>query len=138
MSVIGIGTEIVECLRIAQMIERHDESFLRRVYTQKEIEFCSARGHASQHYAARWAGKLAVLKALGSSLGGFNDWRDVELRPLQGNRVSVALAGDPKETCVNRQIAKVMVDLSFCRTHASAFAIASASDGLESLDLEDL
>ena len=137
MSVIGIGTEIVECLRIAQMIERHEESFLQRVFTRKEIEFCSARGLAFQHYAARWAGKLAVLKALGSSLGGFNDWRDVELRPVSpnaGNKVTVALAGEPRETCVNLQISRVLVDLSHCRTHASAFAIAFGSD---SVDLKD-
>ena len=138
MNVIGIGTEIVECLRIAQMIERHEDSFLRRVFTQKEVEFCSARGLASQHFAARWAGKLAVLKALGSSPGGLRDWRDVELRPETGNQVSVALAGEPREACMNRQIAKVMVDLAHCRSHASAFAIAFGSDVSDTLDLAEL
>jgi holo-[acyl-carrier protein] synthase len=59
MNVVGIGTDIVECLRIAQMIERHGELFLRRVYTTREIEYCSARKAATQHYAGRWAAKEA-------------------------------------------------------------------------------
>ena len=64
MSVIGIGTDIVECLRIAQMIERHGELFIGRVYTPHEIGYCSARKAATQHYAGRWAAKESVLKAL--------------------------------------------------------------------------
>src|SRR6202008_2906845 len=65
MSILGLGTDIVECLRIAQMIERHGELFITRVYTDLEIEYCSARKAATQHYAGRWAAKEAVLKALG-------------------------------------------------------------------------
>ena len=71
MRVVGIGTDIVECLRIAQMIERHGELFLTRVYTSREIEYCSARKAATQHYAGRWAAKEAVLKALGFGALGF-------------------------------------------------------------------
>ena len=63
MSVIGIGTDIVECLRIARMIERHGELFINRVYTSHEIQYCSQRKAATQHYAGRWAAKEAVLKA---------------------------------------------------------------------------
>ena len=64
MEILGLGTDIVECLRIAQMIERHGELFLTRVYTPLEIQYCSARKAATQHYAGRWAAKEAVLKAI--------------------------------------------------------------------------
>ena len=63
---LDIGTDIVECLRIAQMIERHGELFLTRVFTPREIEYCSSRKAATQHYAGRWAAKEAILKALGT------------------------------------------------------------------------
>ena len=63
MSVLGIGTDITECLRIAQMIERHEELFVGRVYTPAEIDYCRARRMATQHFAGRWAAKEAVLKA---------------------------------------------------------------------------
>ena len=70
MNVIGIGTDIVETLRIAQMIERHGELFINRVYTPHEIHYCSARKASTQHYAGRWAAKEAVLKALGTPTSG--------------------------------------------------------------------
>ena len=63
MGIIGTGIDIVECLRIAQMIERHGELFITRVYTEFEIEYCTTRKAATQHYAGRWAAKEAVLKA---------------------------------------------------------------------------
>ena len=66
MKVLGIGTDITECLRIAQMIERHGELFVGRVYTQVEIDYCRSRRMATQHFAGRWAAKEAVLKALGT------------------------------------------------------------------------
>ena len=74
MSVIGIGTDIVECLRIAQMIERHGELFLGRVFTSLEIEYCSSRKTATQHYAGRWAAKEAVLKAMGTGWSPRCEW----------------------------------------------------------------
>ncbi len=80
MTVIGIGTDIVECLRIAQMIERHGELFLTRVYTLREIEYCSSRKAATQHYAGRWAAKEAILKALGTGWSRGIRWWDVEIR----------------------------------------------------------
>ena len=43
MNVVGIGTDIVECLRVAKMIDKHEEIFIRRVYTPDEIEYCGSR-----------------------------------------------------------------------------------------------
>ena len=59
-NVLGIGTDIVECLRIAQMIERHGELFINRVYTPHEVQYCQSRKQATQHFAGRWAAKTAV------------------------------------------------------------------------------
>ena len=64
MAIVGTGIDIVECLRIAQMIERHGELFITRVYTDAEIEYCTARKAATQHYSGRWAAKEAVLRRL--------------------------------------------------------------------------
>ena len=64
MPILGLGTDIVECLRIAQMIERHGELFINRVYTDLEIEYCAGRKAATQHYAGRWAAKEAILNGL--------------------------------------------------------------------------
>ena len=106
MSVIGIGTDIIECLRIAQMIERHGELFLARVYTPREIEYCSSRKAATQHYAGRWAAKEAVLKALGTGWARGISWQDIEVRNDLGGKPSIALAGGlalPASSLVSRK-----------------------------------
>jgi holo-[acyl-carrier protein] synthase len=142
MSVVGIGTDIVECLRIAQMIERHGELFLHRVYTPREIEYCSARKAATQHYAGRWAAKEAILKALGTGWARGIRWRDMEVRNNAAGKPSVALGGGAREACERLGIGEMLVSISHCRTHATAYALAISQDdatthgGSTAFDLE--
>jgi holo-[acyl-carrier protein] synthase len=124
MNPLGIGTHIVECLRVAQLIERHGELFLRRVYTVREIEYCSSHRFATQQYAAQWAAKEAVLKALGIGFTDGMSWRDIEIRPQGGTRYTVAFGGPTRQVCAARRVAQVLVTMSHCRTHATAYAIA--------------
>ena len=124
MRVIGIGTDIVECLRIAQMIERHGELFIGRVYTPWEIDYCTARKAATQHYAGRWAAKEAVLKCLGTGWARGISWTDMEVRNDEAGRPSVRLGGGAREVCEKLGIVDLQISISHCRTHATAFAIA--------------
>jgi holo-[acyl-carrier protein] synthase len=124
MNVIGVGTDIVEVLRIAKMIERHGELFLTRVFTAREIEYCSARKAATQHYAGRWAGKEAILKALGTGWARGIQWRDMEIRNDGAGKPRLALAGGAREVCEQLGIADIMISISHCRSHATAFAVA--------------
>jgi holo-[acyl-carrier protein] synthase len=93
MHIIGIGTDIVECLRIAQMIYRHADLFLNRVFTKDEISYCSSRKAATQHYAGRWAAKEAVLKAMGTGWSRGVSWQDIEIRNDAAGRPTIALGG---------------------------------------------
>lgn len=124
MNVIGIGTDIVETLRIAQMIERHGELFLTRVYTPYEISYCAARKAATQHYAGRWAAKEAVLKAIGTGWARGITWTDVEVRNEVGGAPRIVLSGGALEACQRQGIREVQISISHCRTHATAFAVA--------------
>jgi holo-[acyl-carrier protein] synthase len=124
MRVIGIGTDIVECLRIAQMIERHGELFIGRVYTPWEIEYCTARKAATQHYAGRWAAKEAILKCLGTGWARGINWTDMEVRNDEAGRPSVRIGGGAREVCEKLGIVDLQISISHCRTHATAFAIA--------------
>ena len=124
MTVLGIGTDIIECLRIAQMIERHGEQFINRVFTDYEVEYCRARKAATQHYAGRWAAKEAVLKALGTGWVRGITWRDVEVRNHADGKPTIALAGGAREACEKRGIAEMQISISHCRNYATAFAIA--------------
>ena len=122
--IIGIGTDITECLRIARMIERHGEMFIGRVYTPEEIRYCQSRKQATQHFTGRWAAKEAVLKAMGTGWSQGITWRDVEIRNQPGGKPVVAVRGGAKEIVEQLGIAKLLVSISHCRTHATACAIA--------------
>ena len=122
--IVGIGTDIIECLRIAQMIDRHGELFIRRVYTDHEIAYCSTKKAATQHYAGRWAAKEAVLKALGTGWVRGISWRDVEVRHKPGGAPTVALRGGAKEVLERSGITRMHISISHCRSHAIAYAIA--------------
>ena len=124
MNVIGLGTDVIECLRIAQMIERHGELFIQRVYTKHEIEYCSSRKAATQHYAGRWAAKEAVLKALGTGWARGIGWRDIEIRNDDSGRPTIALAGGARQVCEQLAVADIMISISHCRSHATAYALA--------------
>ncbi|HEX3999778.1 MAG TPA: holo-ACP synthase [Pirellulales bacterium] len=124
MNILGIGTDIVECLRIAQMIERHGELFITRVYTPREIEYCKHRKAATQHFAGRWAAKEAVLKAIGTGWRRGISWRDVEIRNITGGRPIVALRGGVRDVIEEIGIGQVLISISHCRSHATAYAIA--------------
>jgi holo-[acyl-carrier protein] synthase len=128
MNVVGIGTDIVECLRIAQMIERHGELFISRVYTEQEIEYCQCRKQSTQHFAGRWAAKEAVLKALGTGWRRGISWRDVEVRNDPSGKPTIALRGGARDVVEERGIAEMLISISHCRSHATAYALALGKD----------
>ncbi|RMG01925.1 MAG: holo-[acyl-carrier-protein] synthase [Planctomycetota bacterium] len=130
MHVLGIGTDITECLRIARMIERHGELFLSRVYTPTEIDYCSNRKQATEHFTGRWAAKEAVLKALGTGWVRGISWRDIEIVNQPGGKPIVNLSGGAQAAAKRRGISHVFISISHCRTHATAFAVAVGEDDL--------
>jgi holo-[acyl-carrier protein] synthase len=121
--VIGIGTDIIECLRIAKMIERHGELFLTRVYTPHEIEYCTARKAATQHYAGRFAAKEAVLKALGTGWGSGAWFRDVEVVREPGLGPTVRLHDGALRRARDLGVARIHVSITHERGHAAAVAV---------------
>ena len=124
MNIIGIGTDIVECLRSARMIERHDELFLNRVYTRHEIQYSSSRKAATQHYAGRWAAKEAVLKALGTGWSRGIKWTDIEVISEVSGKPHCEIHGVGREVCDEMGITDILISISHCRSHATATAIA--------------
>ncbi len=127
MNIIGIGTDIIECLRIAQMIERHGELFIRRVYTEHEIAYCSTKKAATQHYAGRWAAKEAVLKVLGTGWKKGISWRDIEVRNKQSGAPTITLYAGARDVAEQLEIMKLHISISHCRSHATAYSIAEGN-----------
>ena len=127
MEIVGIGTDIVECLRIGRMIEQHGELFLNRVYTEREVRYCQARKRAVEHFAGRWAAKEAVLKCLGSGWRKGLCWTDMEIRNDPNGKPLVLLCGAAKESAQLLRISDILLSISHCRAYATAYAVAVRS-----------
>jgi len=127
MQILGLGSDIIECLRIAQMIEHYGELFIQRVYTDLEITYCSSKSAATQHYAGHWVAKEAVLKALGTSWRQGIRWRDIEIRHHSGRAPTIALGGGARDVLQRSGIREMHISISHCRSHAVAYAIAEGS-----------
>jgi holo-[acyl-carrier protein] synthase len=124
MEIIGIGTDIIECLRIGRMIEQYGELFLTRVYTEREIRYCQGRKHATEHFAGRWAAKEAVLKCLGTGWRRGLSWTDIEIRNDPQGRPQVLMCGASKDQAQSLRISDILITISHCRAYATAYAIA--------------
>lgn len=126
-SIIGIGTDIVEIDRIKLAVERSGNRFLERVYTSAEIAYCQARHDRIASYAARFAAKEAVLKAVGSGLAGCR-WVEVEILRSQGGAPEVLLHGGAAALAARRGIESFHISLSHSREFAVAFAVATGQE----------
>lgn len=124
MEIVGIGTDIVECLRIGRMIEQHGELFLTRVYTEREVHYCQARKHATEHFAGRWAAKEAVLKCLGTGWRRGLCWTEIEVRNDGNGKPLIHMCGAVKDQAQQLQITDILISISHCRAYATAYAVA--------------
>ena len=112
------GVDIIEISRVKESIENLGENFLNRVYTKKEIEYCEGRGKSKyEHYAARFAVKESVFKALSQMLKDKYEitWKDIEtINDDQGRpKVEVLFIK------INK-IENIDVSISHCKEYAIA------------------
>lgn len=75
----GIGVDVIDLQRIRRTIEEMGDAFVRKLFTEAEIAYCQAKKSPHQHFAARFAAKEAVSKALQTGWGGVFRWKDVEV-----------------------------------------------------------
>src|SRR2546429_9720234 len=104
MSVIGTGVDLVECARIQRSIDRFGHRFLRRVFTDGEIEYSMAMKFPGRHLAARFAAKEAVSKAFGTGIGKAMGWRNIDVRKKPSGEPYLALSGPAQELAAKRGV----------------------------------
>lgn len=124
MRIFGIGIDVVEVDRIAQAIERHGEPFLSRLFTQAEREYCEIQKKPALHYAARFAAKEAVSKALGTGIGGDASWLDLEISRDSLGAPALTLSGAAAAFAKENGIHEIKISLTHARDYAAANAIA--------------
>ena len=124
MAIVGVGTDLVDCSRIEQMIRRHGDRFVRRVFSEAEIVYCSSARRPAEHFAARFAAKEAILKALGTGWIGRIAWADMSLTPDRLGKPVLVLTGHTAEVAREKNITDWHVSMSHTKAQATAIAIA--------------
>ncbi len=123
MTVVGLGTDIVQVARIADLVARHGSRFLDRVYRPGEQAVLSRTGPAAAAaLAARWAAKEAFVKALGPHATGV-PYRDVEVTRGADGVPRLRLHGAAATALARAGAARALVSLSHERDHAVATVI---------------
>ncbi|MGZ5382156.1 MAG: holo-ACP synthase [Thermoanaerobaculia bacterium] len=118
--ILGIGTDLLDVARMAKELEKEGVGFRDTVFTPSEIEYCEAKRYPAQHFAARFAAKEALFKALpGSQSRDF--WREVEVARTGGEPPRLLLHGRVKEAADRLGVKDILVSLS----HTASLAAAS-------------
>ncbi|HIE17255.1 MAG TPA: holo-[acyl-carrier-protein] synthase [Dehalococcoidia bacterium] len=120
MSKTVIGVDIIEIARIERAVLRWQDSFLKRVYTEAELDLC----HGAPSLAARFAAKEAVMKALGSGARGLS-WRDIEIIANSDGVPWVRLHGRARRRSSEVGIADFSVTLAHSKQYAVAFVMGN-------------
>src|SRR6185503_17975281 len=111
-SIRGIGIYLARIPRLRQVVERWRDRFLKRVFTEQEIEYCWRRADPIPHLAARFAAKEAALKALGTGLSMGVRWRELEVRRERGQAPTMVLSGRCGDIARARGADRVLVSLT--------------------------
>jgi holo-[acyl-carrier protein] synthase len=117
----SVGVDIIEIGRVAEVIERWGPRFLERVYTPAELHYC--RGRIAE-LAARFAGKEAISKALGTGIRGLA-WRDMEILPDMRGKPLVALHDRAATRAAALGLRHFAISLSHSRDYAVAMVMAT-------------
>jgi holo-[acyl-carrier protein] synthase len=120
---LNVGVDLIEIERIRRALDRYP-GFRERCFTEVERAYCDSRPNPAQHYAARFAGKEAVGKALGFGVARAFAWKEVEIagRP----KPSVALSG--RLDAWARRVGAGAIDLSMTHARELAAAVCVVAD----------
>lgn len=120
MNTKGIGIDIVEVDRIGRAVDRHGMHFLNRIYTETELEYCLKCAKPQQHFAARFAAKEAVLKALGTGWQDGTRFTDIEVVKNEKGAPAARLHGKSLEISKKKGVTRIHLSLSHTARYAAA------------------
>lgn len=132
---LGIGTDIVEIERVAEMLNEHGEAFLNKIFTPAEIADSKQRSTPAIYLAGRWAVKEAVSKALGCGFGAKCSWTDIETVNLENGKPVTTLSGAAAETAGELNAAQPVVSISHERKYACATVAIERTEYVPSTEI---
>lgn len=119
MTILGLGFDATDIPRVADVFDRYGERFLRRIFTEGEITYCTRRRDPVPHLAGRFAAKEAAMKALGTGHSRGVLWKDIEV-VRAGGPPQLRLHGEAARRAASMGVRGSLVTI----THSEALAMA--------------
>jgi holo-[acyl-carrier protein] synthase len=121
----GIGTDIVAIRRITECMRKYGDHFLRKVFTDPEIEHCKGTAAPEVHFAGRWAGKEAFFKALPMACQAVSSWKSIEVLALEGGgKPVVHVCGDDlRNRLAGEGVSSIHISISHDQEYCLAFVV---------------
>ncbi len=123
--IIGIGIDIVD---LGRFQKRLSQELIQELFLPDEIAYCRTQHHNEENYAARFAAKEAVFKALGHGLEQGLRWHDVEVCKKDTGAVYLAFSGRAAELAAQKKVTNSHLSLSHSRQNAIAMVVLENSE----------
>lgn len=123
MLLFGIGIDVVETRRVESSISQFGEQFIQRVFTPSEREYCEKHKKSSLYFAARFAAKEAVSKALGTGIGKDVAFTEIEVVKKTSGEPTIKLHGNANKFAKKHNIAQVHISITHTEHYAAANAV---------------
>ncbi|MEZ7890394.1 MAG: holo-ACP synthase [Candidatus Wallbacteria bacterium] len=118
----GVGTDIVKIERMARSLER-TEGFKKKIFTQQEIDYCSEKAFAPQHFSGMFAVKESFIKAFKEGMSGGMKYCDIEILHYEDGAPYLNLSGITKEKFESKKLAAAHISISHDTDFATAVVI---------------
>lgn len=122
--IVGVGIDLCLVSRMRSALSRHEGRLSARLFTDAERRYCEERADSAQHYAARFAAKEALLKALAVPPG--LSWHEIEVRTGHGGAPQLYLSGQAAQAAAELKVARLHLSLTHSGDSAAAVVIAEA------------
>ena len=121
--ILGVGIDLAEVDRFRRDVARHGETFVDEFLTPGEIAYCRAKRRPFPCFAARFAAKEALGKALGTGVGGTLSWREIEVRLGDRGAPHLALSGSAATSAEARGVTRIHLSLTHENDYAAAVVV---------------
>ena len=118
--IVGIGVDVVDVERMRAVLERQKDYFLNKIFSDMEVAYCKTRQRSYIHFAARFAAKEAVAKAMRTGWSGAFHWKDIEVVNDSTGAPHVLLVGEVARALKDY---KLHLSISHSDTTVVAFVI---------------
>jgi holo-[acyl-carrier protein] synthase len=116
----GIGIDIIEITRVKKVID-NNPSFVRKIFSENEIQYCESKADPSLSFAVRFAAKEAFMKALGTGWNSEVSWVEIETVTDEKGKPELIISGKTYITLINKNIVNCHLSLS----HEKGYAVAN-------------